>query len=108
MSTEYLEQMAREILQRSVRTESRLVTLADHLGFELRNAPKVHVNWEKSGGAYVYVYIAALDVSLSRIVTAVQVTQEWRDLHKGRYTLVVILQEGNGEEQVISNIFVDH
>ena len=107
MNEQTLEQKVDHILQRSVRTESRLVTLADHLGVELRQAPRVHVDWDKSGGAYIYTHIDALDVSLSRIITAVQAMQDWRDLRKGRYTLVVSLQEGDGEEQLLANIFID-
>jgi hypothetical protein len=72
-----------EINQRVTRTESRIVQLGDFVGANLRAKQKIEVLQDKATGEW-YVQIDALDVSLSRIASAL------RDA--GHNTGVIIIQ----------------
>lgn len=61
--------LLREVNQRTTRTESRMVQLGDHVGANLRLRMRTDV---KRDGKSVWVEVDALDVSISRIVTALQ------------------------------------
>lgn len=69
MSTE-LEKLD-EINMRMIRTESRLVQLGDYVGANLRTKMRVEVRFN-GGDPVPYVVVDALDVSASRIVTALR------------------------------------
>lgn len=58
-----------EINQRATRLESRMVQLGDHVGANLRT--KMRVDVQREGGR-VWVDVDAVDVSLSRIHTALR------------------------------------
>lgn len=59
----------KEIRDRIVRLESRMVQLGDHVGANLRTKQKIEIHPADTG---VWVDIDSLDVSLSRIVTELQ------------------------------------
>lgn len=61
-----IEQRVNEILERTVRLESRIVQLGDHVGANLRSKQKIDVEWIEGGAR---VTIDSLDVSVSRILT---------------------------------------
>jgi hypothetical protein len=58
-----------EINMRMIRTESRLVQLGDYVGANLRTKMRVDVRYHEG---VPYVEVDALDVSASRIVTALR------------------------------------
>ena len=59
-----------EILDRVIRTESRVVQLGDHVGANLRH--KMRIEIVRGPGNVTQIEIDALDVSLSRIVAELQ------------------------------------
>lgn len=58
------EDVNKEILQRVVRLETRMVQLGDHVGANLRTKQRITVH----PGSPAWVEVDALDVSLSRIL----------------------------------------
>jgi hypothetical protein len=85
------EQKIAEILDRSRRTETRVVTLANHCGLDLLNAAKIAVHRNPDDFTEIRVTIEAMDVSLSRIVNAVKASELWGDMPSGCYEFRVIL-----------------
>lgn len=67
MSNKTTEQKVDELLDRSIRTESRLVQLGDHVGANLRIKQRIDIHRLPAG--LVEVDIDSLDVSISRIYT---------------------------------------
>jgi hypothetical protein len=67
MSAELTE--LKEIKQRVARMESRMVQLGDHVGANLRTKMRVDVHTDDHG---TWVDVDAVDVSLSRIHTALR------------------------------------
>lgn len=61
-----IEQRVNEILERTVRLESRIVQLGDHVGANLRSKQKIDIHTERLQPT---VQIDSLDVSVSRILT---------------------------------------
>lgn len=61
--------LLKEINQRAVRLESRMVQLGDYVGANLRSKMRVDV---RRDGPEVWVDVDAVDVSLSRIHTALR------------------------------------
>lgn len=61
--------LLKEINQRAARMESRMVQLGDHVGANLRTKMRVDV---RRDGPEVWVDVDAVDVSLSRIHTALR------------------------------------
>lgn len=70
MSERTTDDKVQEILDRVVRTESRVVQLGDHVGANLRH--KMRIELHNVSGNVWQVEIDALDVSLSRIVAELQ------------------------------------
>ena len=65
-----VEQHIAEILDRLIRTESRIVQLGDHVGANLRSKQKIEiVRTDLTTPVPAYVRIDSLDVSVSRILT---------------------------------------
>jgi len=60
-----LELLLKEVNQRVIRTETRVVNLGDHIGLNLREQTKVELTHE---GSELMVRISALDVSISQIM----------------------------------------
>jgi hypothetical protein len=65
-----LTETVKEIRDRVVRLESRMVQLGDHVGANLRVRQKIDIHHQEDGG--IWVEIDSLDVSLSRIYTELQ------------------------------------
>lgn len=59
-------ELLKEISERAVRLESRLVQLGDHVGANLRTRQRIDIGYNEAHG--VFVTIDSLDVSVSRIV----------------------------------------
>lgn len=66
MSSKTQDQKIDELLDRSIRTESRLVQLGDHVGANLRVKQRIDITKETDGETTVH--IDSMDVSLSRIL----------------------------------------
>jgi hypothetical protein len=62
-----MEEKVQKILERVVRTESRVVQLGDHVGANLRQQQRIEIH--NVGSNLWQVEIDAMDVSLSRIVS---------------------------------------
>ena len=69
------DQLLEELRQRAIRTESRVVQLGDHMGANLRSAPKLAVYPADAHNAFPWVEIDSLDVSISRILAAVKAAE---------------------------------
>lgn len=67
------DRKVQEILDRVIRTESRVVQLGDHVGANLRQKQRIEIH--NVAGNVWQVEIDALDVSLSRIVAELQRNQ---------------------------------
>lgn len=93
MSDATMETMVKEILQRCVRIESRLVMVADHAGLDVRPR-KVVVGRDHFTG--LSATVDAMDVSLSRIVAAIKESEQWADYPPGCYEFRIVLH-GTGE-----------
>ena len=59
-----------EVLDRVIRTESRLVQLGDYVGANLRSRQKIEIcRPDLANAGHPYVLVDSLDVSASRILT---------------------------------------
>lgn len=64
-----MEQKIAEILERTVRMESRMVQLGDYVGANLRAKQRIEI---RDASRSPYVVIDSLDVSVSRILTELE------------------------------------
>jgi hypothetical protein len=94
------EELLAEVLQRSIRMETRMVQLGDHVGANLREKQRIEVEPTKES---VVVYIDAMDVSLSRIATEITASQYW-DLAKPGVHMVQIRLGNRREHLVVGEI----
>jgi hypothetical protein len=62
--------LLKELRERTVRLESRVVQLGDHVGSNLRERMRMEV--KKDGQGDVFVEIDALDVALSRVLVTLR------------------------------------
>lgn len=65
-------ELLKEINQRAARMESRMVQLGDHVGANLRTKMRTEVIRSDGAQPQWYVKVDAVDVSLSRIHTALR------------------------------------
>lgn len=84
MTTETLEDIARETRERVIRMESRMVQLGDHVGANLRTKQRIVIRDLQTAP---YVVIDSLDVSVSRILTELR-------QHKVSAVNIPVLHEG--------------
>ena len=61
-------QVLRELRDRMVRVESRLVAVADALGIEVRRTPKIGLECDIPG-VVGFVWVDGLDVSLGQVIS---------------------------------------
>lgn len=94
------EEVLGEILDRVVRTETRVVQLGDHVGANLRSKQRIDVEPTRES---VVVYIDALDVSLSRISAEVLSSDHWK-LAKPGVHMVQIRMGTRREHLVVGEI----
>jgi hypothetical protein len=102
MDNRTAEQKLDEVLQRMVRTETRIVQLGDHVGANLRDRMRIDVEPTRES---VVVYVDAMDVSLSRIQNEVQRSEAW-GLAKPGVHMVQIRLGTRREHLVVGDICV--
>lgn len=84
MAYKTTDEAVQEILQRTIRVETRMLQLGDHVGANLRTKQRIEV--EPTADSVV-VYVDSMDVSLSRILAEIKDSPHWlratqgRDLH---------------------------
>jgi hypothetical protein len=82
------DQVMQEILQRTVRMETRMLQLGDHVGANLRSRQRIDI--EPTPGSVV-AYVDSMDVSFSRVMAEIRRSEHWK-----RCTALL------GQEDVIS------
>lgn len=81
MSQKTTDEAVQETLQRSIRIETRLLQLGDHVGANLRTKQRIDI--EPTADSVV-VYVDSMDVSFSRIAAEVHCSPHWQRNTQGR------------------------
>lgn len=92
-----IEEALKELLDRSIRTETRVVQLGDHVGANLRSKQRIDIEPTPTS---VVAYIDALDVSLSRVAAEVTRSPYWDIAPPGVHHIDIRL--GHRTEYVIA------
>lgn len=75
MTVKTTEETILEILQRTVRMETRMLQLGDHVGANLRSKQRIDI--EPAQGSVV-AYVDSMDVSFSRVMAEVKRNEHWK------------------------------
>lgn len=81
MSHKTTDEAVQEILQRTIRVETRMLQLGDHVGANLRTKQRIDV--EPTADSVV-VYVDSMDVSFSRILAEIKDSAHWQRITLGR------------------------
>lgn len=82
------EQMLQDIYDRTIRSETRLVQLGDHVGANLRSKQRIDIEPTTDS---VVAYIDAMDVSLSRVAAEVERSEHWKLALPGEHHITIRL-----------------
>lgn len=79
MSQKTTDEAVQEILQRTIRVETRMLQLGDHVGANLRTKQRIEIARSGDARHAIVAYVDSLDVSLSRVLAEIKDSAYWHD-----------------------------